>query len=132
MVIFYANGWKISIREPTGIRLLHSILYARERDTVAKVNKGKAKDLLLGKWNISFDILDIPYITEKKDFRNAVTTQLQPKIYSVKCLVHEGDIIDFRTLQRIRTAHIYLRSRPGKARKYCSYWRTIHIISTDL
>jgi hypothetical protein len=41
------------------------MLYTHEQCTVAKINKSKPKDLLLGRWNTSIDVLIIPYIAEK-------------------------------------------------------------------
>jgi len=62
------------------------MLYTHEQSTVAKINKSKSKDLLLGRWNTSIDVLIIPYIAEKNSFKNAITRLRQPKLYSIKSL----------------------------------------------
>jgi hypothetical protein len=65
VVTVYANDWNITLTYPRDIPLLH-ILYTHEQTIDAKINESKGKDLLLGKWNTSIDVLGIPFITETR------------------------------------------------------------------
>ena len=57
------------INDPTDIRLLHNILYTHEQATIAEINKSKTKDLILGRWNSSINVLGIIYMTETRVLR---------------------------------------------------------------
>lgn len=64
--IVYADDVNITLTDPTDIPVLHNILYTHEQATGEKINKSKAKVLLLGKGNASIDVLGIPYVSETR------------------------------------------------------------------